>query len=240
MLVAAAVCPCPPLLVPEVAVGAAAELDGLRAACYDALAVLAAARPGRLVVAGPAREPAAGPFPAGSRGTFHGYGVDLEVTLGTAGAAGPAGPGGDLPPSLTVGAWLLERTAWQAAPVLAVAVGEDWEPARCAAAGRELAAGEERLALLVLGDGSACRTPAAPGAFDERAAEFDTAAARALGAADTAALAALDPALAAELHAAGRPAWQLLAGAAEGGGLAGRLLHDSAPYGVGYIVATWA
>ena len=37
MLVAAAVCPCPPLLVPEVAAGAAPELDAARAACTDAL-----------------------------------------------------------------------------------------------------------------------------------------------------------------------------------------------------------
>src|SRR5690606_23884604 len=54
MLVAAAVCPCPPLLVPEVAAGAAAELDTARAACRDALGVLAAARPDLLVVVGPA------------------------------------------------------------------------------------------------------------------------------------------------------------------------------------------
>ena len=35
MLVAAAVCPCPPLLVPEVAAGAAPELDAARAAKLD-------------------------------------------------------------------------------------------------------------------------------------------------------------------------------------------------------------
>ncbi|NUS24745.1 MAG: hypothetical protein HOV92_11070, partial [Streptomyces sp.] len=56
MLVAAAVCPCPPLLVPEVAAGAAPELDPARAACTDALGVLAAARPDRLVVIGPAEQ----------------------------------------------------------------------------------------------------------------------------------------------------------------------------------------
>ncbi|MHC5906030.1 hypothetical protein ACVNF4_19305 [Streptomyces sp. S6] len=54
MLVAAAVCPCPPLLVPEIAAGAAPELDAARAACTDALGVLAASRPDRLGVAGPA------------------------------------------------------------------------------------------------------------------------------------------------------------------------------------------
>ncbi len=53
MLVAAAVCPCPPLLVPEVAAGAAPELDPARAACLDAVGVLAASRPDLLVVVGP-------------------------------------------------------------------------------------------------------------------------------------------------------------------------------------------
>ncbi|NEB18392.1 hypothetical protein G3I46_18060, partial [Streptomyces coelicoflavus] len=67
MLVAAAVCPCPPLLVPEVASGAAPELDAARAACTDALGVLAASRPDRLVLVGPAD--AAGPVvhPQGAR-----------------------------------------------------------------------------------------------------------------------------------------------------------------------------
>ncbi|MFD9245981.1 hypothetical protein ACFV0D_29470, partial [Streptomyces sp. NPDC059556] len=82
MLVAAAVCPCPPLLVPEVATGAAPELDAARAACTDAVGLLAAARPDRLYVVGPAGEGAHGVFPAGSTGTFAGFGVDLSVRLG--------------------------------------------------------------------------------------------------------------------------------------------------------------
>src|ERR1700749_3420903 len=55
MLIAAAVCPHPPLLVPEVtgaADPAARELDRLRAACRDAGAVLLGAAPDLLVVAG--------------------------------------------------------------------------------------------------------------------------------------------------------------------------------------------
>ncbi|MDT0347314.1 class III extradiol dioxygenase subunit B-like domain-containing protein [Streptomyces litchfieldiae] len=235
MLVAAAVCPCPPLLVPDLAAGAAAELDEARAASYDAVGVLAAARPDRLVVVGPAEESGRGAFPAGTRGSLRGFGVAVEAALG----AGEPGER-ELPPSLTVGAWLLERTAWQAAPVEALGLAESLEPERCAELGRQLAAGAERLALLVMGDGSACRSPRAPGSFDERAAAFDAAAARALGEANTGALAALDPALAEALHAAGRSGWQLLAGAAEGAGLVGRLLYDEAPYGVGYFVASWS
>ncbi|MFM9545092.1 hypothetical protein ACKI1P_46675, partial [Streptomyces turgidiscabies] len=82
-------------------------------------------------------------------------------------------------------------------------------PGVCAGLGRGLAASAERVALLVLGDGSACRTVKAPGYLDERAAGFDAEAARALGTADVAALLALDPELAYELKVAGRAPWQV-------------------------------
>lgn len=235
MLVAAAVCPAPPLLVPEVAAGAAAELGDARTACSDALAVLAASRPDLLVVVGPADRDHRGPYPQGARGTFRGFGVEAGVQLGT----GDEGPR-LLPPSLAVGAWLLAHARWGAAPVEGLGVGEPLDTADCLEAGRALAARDARVALLVMGDGSACRTLKAPGYLDERAAAFDAAAARALGAADTAALAALDAGLAAELQAAGRAPWQVLAGAAEGAGLDGRLLYEDAPYGVGYFVAAWS
>ncbi|MEU7041900.1 class III extradiol dioxygenase subunit B-like domain-containing protein [Streptomyces varsoviensis] len=236
MLVAAAVCPCPPLLVPEVAAGAAPELTELRAACVDAVAVLAAARPERLVVIGPADEAGRGPHPQGTAGSFRGFGVDLDVRLGPGEAAGE----GELPPSLAVGAWLLERTGWAAAPVEGLGVGEPLAGDRCREAGRETADSADRVALLVMGDGSACRTLKAPGYLDERAEGFDAVAARALGAADVDTLAALDEELARELKVSGRAPWQVLAGAATGAGLSGALLYDEAPYGVGYYVATWS
>ncbi|MBT2481357.1 class III extradiol dioxygenase subunit B-like domain-containing protein [Streptomyces sp. ISL-94] len=235
MLVAAAVCPAPPLLVPEVAAGAAAELGDARTACSDALAVLAASRPDLLVVVGAADEDHRGPYPQGARGSFRGFGVEADVQLGE-GEEGPR----PLPPSLAVGAWLLRHARWGAAPVEGLGVGEPLDTERCLEAGREIAARGARVALLVMGDGSACRTLKAPGYLDERAAAFDAAAARALGAADVAALAALDAVLAAELQAAGRAPWQVLAGAAEGAGLDGRLLYEDAPYGVGYFVAAWS
>lgn len=263
MLAAAAVVPCPPLLVPEVAAGAAPELDALRAACSDAIAVLAAARPGRLVVVGPAERSGRGSHPQGAAGSFRGFGVDLEVRLGAAGTSprtagtrepssqvlgsgAPGEPSGasggadrPLPPSLAVAAWLLERSRWAAAPVEGLGVGESLSTGRCAEAGRRLASGGDRVALLVMGDGSACRSLKAPGYLDERAAGFDAEAARALGAADTTALLNLDEELAYQLKAAGRAPWQVLAGAGEGAGLSGELLYDDAPYGVGYLVAAW-
>ncbi|MEV7402559.1 class III extradiol dioxygenase subunit B-like domain-containing protein [Streptomyces sp. NPDC091267] len=237
MLVAAAVCPCPPLLVPDVAAGAAPELDAARTACTDALGVLATARPDLLIVIGPAGLAGRGLHLEGATGTFEEFGVGLEVRLGRDLGAVADRP---LPPSLAVGAWLLARTGWAGAPVEALGVGEPLETGRCTDAGRALAARADRVALLVMGDGSACRTLKAPGYLDERAADFDVAASRALGAADTAGLIALDEALAYELKAAGRAPWQVLAGAAEGAGLDGRLLYDDAPYGVGYMVAAWS
>ncbi|MEU2233265.1 class III extradiol dioxygenase subunit B-like domain-containing protein [Streptomyces vietnamensis] len=236
MLVAAAVCPCPPLLVPEVATGAAPELDPARAACADAVGLLAAARPDRLYVVGPADEGAHGAYPAGAAGSFAGFGVDLSVRLGEGRAEG----GRPLPASLTVGAWLLARAGWADAPIEGLGIDNAATPDDCAGTGRELAASAERVALLVMGDGSACRTVKAPGYLDERAAGFDAEAARALGTADVAALLALDAGLADELKAAGRAPWQVLAGAAEGAGLDGRLLFEDAPYGVGYFVAAWS
>ncbi|THA24164.1 hypothetical protein E4198_04900 [Streptomyces sp. RKND-216] len=238
MLVAAAVCPCPPLLVPEVAGGAAPEMDDARAACFDALAVLAAARPDRLVVVGPAEPSARGPYPQGARGSFRGFGVDLDVTLGPASEAAPQAH--ELPPSLAVGGWLLERTAWAGAPVEGLGVGEPLAGARCAETGRQIAGSAPRVALLVMGDGTTCRTLKAPGYFDPRAADFDASVARALGAADVSALLALDEEQAYELGASGRAGWQVLAGAAEDAGLTGRLLYDAAPYGVGYLVVGWS
>lgn len=195
MLVAAAVCPCPPLLVPEVATGAAPELDAARAACTDALGVLAAARPDRLVVVGAAEE--AGSYPQGARGSFRGFGVDVDVTLGEGqdAAAGPV-----LPVSLAVAGWLLGRTGWADAPIEGLAVARTLAPQRCAELGADLAGRAERVALLVMGDASACRTVKAPGYLDERAAPFDAGVARALGAADVAALRALDARLADELQ----------------------------------------
>jgi hypothetical protein len=214
----------------------------------DALGVLAAARPDRLVVVGPAEESGRGPYPEGTRGSFRGFGVDLEVRLGKGTGDDPDGRGHDrtdagtarLPPSLAVAAWLLARAGWADAPIEGLGVGEPLASERCIQVGRDIAAGSERVALLVMGDASACRTLKAPGYLDERAAPFDAEVARALGAADVAALKALDTDLAYALKASGRAPWQVLAGAADTADLGGALLYEDAPYGVGYLVAAWS
>jgi hypothetical protein len=119
------------------------------------------------------------------------------------------------------------RAAWQAAT-----------SAECVALGEAVAGLAPRVALLVVGDGSARRSPAAPGYFDERAESFDVSAEAFLRAGDMAGLASLDPGLAAELLATGRAAWQVLAGAV---GLDRRapaeVLYADIPFGVSYLVA---
>jgi hypothetical protein len=138
---------------------------------------------------------------------------------------------GNLPLSLLIGRWLAPHAGEY------VAIAADAEPEECAKLGAELVE-RDRVGLLIMGDGSARRTEKAPGYLDERALPFDLEVARALETADAAALLALDPARAEELMAAGRAAWQVLAGARQHE-IQGELLYHDAPYGVGYLVASW-
>jgi hypothetical protein len=225
-LVAAAVCPHPPLLVPELAAGAAGELDGLRRACAGALAELAASRPDLLAVVGCGEQER--DYGPGGRGDFSGYGARDAVF----------GEGECLPLPLAVGQYLLVRAGWPA-PTSLYSVRCDAAPGHCAEVGGRLAAAAPRVALLAMGDGTARLTERAPGYLDERAPGFRADARRALETADTAALARLDPDLCAELLAPGRAAWQVLAGAAAPGRWAARVRYDEAPYGVAYLVVTW-
>lgn len=138
MLAAAAVCPCPPLLQPQVAAGAAAELAALRESCAAALDTLAEARPDRLVVLGPGAGEDRTPYPPGTPGSFRGFGAAVDVVLGSGSSHPGAAP---LPASLAVGAWLLADHGWAACPVEGLAVGTGCPPGRCAELGAALAAG---------------------------------------------------------------------------------------------------
>ncbi|MFF0255543.1 class III extradiol dioxygenase subunit B-like domain-containing protein [Micromonospora zamorensis] len=253
-LVAAAVCPHPPLLVPEVAGSAAPELDDLRTACDTAVRRLLAADPDRVILLGTG--PVTGPIRPPATGSLQPWGVDLDVPL----VPGQPDRGAVLPLSLTIGAWLLARhdarppltaapvstgpaqtAPAHTAPVSAVQVAADAGLAELAALADEVAAAGDRVALLVLGDGSACRGEKSPGYDDPRALPYDQRVAGALADADLDVLLGLDPVVSAELKAAGRAPWQVLASAARaaGGGWRGELLHDAAPYGVAYFVASW-
>ena len=235
VLIAAAVVPHPPVLVPQVAQGLAAELDTLRAACDTAVGRLYAAGADEVLIVG------AGPEPAdavASRGGFHAYGVDLDVDGRWMVGEGAGRHTVPMTLPFLIAAWLLRDRP--AEPVRRPLMVDERTGAAVTSGGRPTN-GEARQAMLVLGDGSTSRTPQAPGHFDERAAPYDAAVARALATADAAALAALDPQLSRELHVAGLPAWKHLADAALASGAEydAELLYDEAPYGVGYFVATW-
>ena len=260
MIVAAAICPCPPLLARELT-GQADVLPDLRAACAAAVGSLTAAGPDVIVVAGPDAETATWD-PAGRLDT---------AAYAPAGALGRVtgrdAPG--LPLSLGIGARLLDEAGYSGPRALhgiaALAAPDD-----CLRLGHRVARSAPRVALLAMGDGSARRSVSAPGHLDERAAPFDAAVERAVRDADLAALTALDPGLAADLMAVGRPAWQVLAGslgagdaidgdavandgdavagagddpAADGragGRLKTEVLYSDAPFGVAYLVAVLA
>ncbi|MBD8605993.1 hypothetical protein IFT73_03935 [Aeromicrobium sp. CFBP 8757] len=215
MIVAAAVCPHPPLLVPEIAPGTDAELGGLRAACRAAVAGLVASGAGRILVIGAGG--LAHDVDEHAGGSLAGFGVDVRA-------------GGDdlvLPPSLTIGAWLLDAAGWSGP--------------RTYSTGAPDTSGD--VALLVMADGSNGRSEKAPGFLDERAEPFDAAIARALADGDPAALVALDADLGAALGSTGVPALQNLGHAVgattKGATVAARVLFDGAPLGVGYVVAEW-
>ena len=158
----------------------------------------AATRPAEPSPPVPPLPPAAAPAPAAA-----------PTLRPAAPAVRPAPP---LPLSLVIGAQLLDAAGYSGPRVLQ-SVAESASPDACRDLGRDLAADAPLTALLVLGDGSARRSAAAPGYLDERAEPFDTVVEQALRDGDLPALAALDPDLARDLLAAGRPAWQALAGA---------------------------
>jgi hypothetical protein len=274
MIVAAALCPSPPLLASALT-GQAEILPDLRHACTVAVARLIATAPDVIAVVGPADltatwDPAGlldltAYAPALARRTDNGQkrpgGSDRAIrgsnsavegrssaagrsdsavggSGGTAGASSSAAGRSDsaagdpsaLPLALGIGALLLDRAGYDG-PRALWSIGGSAPPAECARLGQDLAAPAERIALLVMGDGSARRSESAPGYLDERAEPFDAEVERAVRDGDMPALAALDPALAHGLMAAGRPAWQVLAAALGNTALGNTALGNTAPGG---------
>jgi hypothetical protein len=234
VILRAAIVPHPPLLVPELVGNDRTRTEPIRAACVTAVRLLADVATEWIAVAADPTGPVT--LPPGARGTFAGYGVDVPVTLDPT-RDGPIDPVLPLPALIT--GWL--RAQADALRVRIRLVEPDLPADDCRREGAELAAGPEPIGLLVLGDGSNRHTERAPARADDRAGPFDAGVAAALAAADPAALLDLDPALAAELGATGRAAWQVLAGAAEatGGPWTADVLYSDQPFGVAYHVAVW-
>ncbi|MEY9212741.1 hypothetical protein NI17_004190 [Thermobifida halotolerans] len=212
MITTAAVCPHPPLLLRELT-GQQDAAAGLRDACRTVL--------GRVL-----RPPV----------------EHVAVVGGAPAALGTRRPdlARGLPLSLRVAVRLLEEADWTGSVELHP-VAEDAPVEECLRRGRELAAARRPTALLVAGDGSACRGPRAPGHLDARAHGFDGDLVDALREGDPARLAALDPETARELMVQGRAALQVLAGAAAERAAPPRpdVVYADDPYGVMYVVAEW-
>ena len=207
---AVAFCPHPPLLLPGIGAGAEIETESLRFACDKALDRLIGAGASQIVIVG-----ADGPLVC-----VHSF------------APGLADPGQRRRPlAFLVAEWLLSRHDQR--PASHLPVGPD---------GKATTPWPDMTvptALLVMGDGSARRSLKGPGYLDERAEPFDDAVVAALAKAAPQQLADLDLRLAAELLAAGAPAWVATAQIVGDGPWQGEVLYADAPYGVMYTVATW-
>lgn len=226
MLTAIALVPSAPVLVPELATGAASELQDLSAAVAQAAAEL----PERWFVVGVgASDNVIGP---GTAGTFGGYGVDVRVALsGRAGAAPKP-----LPLCALVAGWV--RTTY--APTASAEVwvyAADHEVDAALARGRALRAEvdaiSEPVGVLVVADGANTLTASAPGGYDPASVPVQAALDDALAGGDTDALTRLPDVV------VGRVAFQVLAGLVGSSAWQVSELYRGAPYGVGYAVGTW-
>jgi hypothetical protein len=231
VIIAAALCPAPPLLARELT-GRDPVLPELRQVCREAAERLLRARPDVIIVIGAGQQTR----------TWDGASkLDLSVFAPPVAAPRPAGAASagtaGLPSSLGLGVLLLDQAGYAGRRVLQ-AVSEDEPVAACLELGERLGQPAERTALLVMADGSARRTRRAPGHLDERGAGFDGEVERAVRAGDLGALAAVDPVLARELMATGRAAWQVLSGATRDLQPAVDVLYADHPFGVAYLVAS--
>jgi hypothetical protein len=241
-----AVVPSPPLLARDLT-GRATVLPELREACAVAVGrLLAASRADIVAVVGGG--PATQAWSGDARLNLFDFAPVLAVSRKPASVAASGGGGagvlvGSRPPArpalplaLGIGATLLDGAGY-AGPRVLQAIDATAPPQDCLQAGALVADLAPRVALLVVGDGSARCTAGAPGYFDERAEGFGRGVESALRAGDMGALAALDAGLAAELMATGRAAWQVLAGAVGARRqVPGDLLYADAPFGVAYYV----
>jgi hypothetical protein len=212
--------PAAPLLVPDVAGGSAGLDEAMRAASVAAVTGAITGRCDEVIVV--AASAHSGEHPPEATWDFGGFGVprrDVE----------PDRP--RLPPSLGIGAWLLDAAGWSG-PRRYVGVAEardlDLVPARSSV-------------VVAVGDGSACRTERAPGYLDDRAEPFDTTIATALADGALAALTGLDDALAVDLLCHSLPVWRTVASALDDAPVIDSTLDlHVAPYGVAYFVARWS
>ncbi len=230
VLSAIAIIPSAPVMVPELAGDAAAELADLRDGGVR--------RRGRHCRSGGSASgsgrPTASWRPDGV-GTFAGYGVD--VPRGAVPAAARCCP------SRRTAAVRADRglgarpgaTRRRSAEVRVYADDHDVDAA--SDRGRRLRAeideAADPIGVLVVADGAHTLTPPAPGGYDPDSIPVQAALDDALAAGDVAALTRLPDGV------VGRVAYQVLAGLAEPAPRSAKELYRGAPYGVGYFVGVW-
>ena len=149
-------------------------------------------------------------------------GADAVVVLADHGASAVGGWTGE-PLGVRVGRRLLDLSGW--AGQVQPGTGYHWTTTTL---------------LLVVGDGSACRSEKAPGHLDERSLDLDATILRALESVDTTTLRDLDPGLCQELLVTGAPALRQAAYVMrDRTELVGEVLWSGDPWGVQYWVARW-
>lgn len=226
MITAAALCPAAPLIARELT-GADPVVPDLRQACLDTASELLHGDPDVVAVVGPGSETRTWDEHAQLDVAAFAPGLGLRALAGIE----------RVPMPLGLGARLLDQAGYAGRRVLQ-SIGVDEPVGSCAELGIQIARSAERVALLVMADGSARRGLKAPGYLDERSIPFDAEVERAVRAGDLAALLAVDQDLARDLMATGRSAWQVLAGALDGVQSINRIRYCGDPFGVAYLAAS--
>jgi hypothetical protein len=221
----AVLCPHPPLLARALG-GQQDPVVELREACGRAVSQLVDARPELIVVVGPARE-------SGPRD-----GLTFDVRRFGTTQPRPA-TADSLPLSLGIGRTLLDDCGW-AGPTTLVGVGWDAPDEELVEVAERVAGASGATGVLMLGDGSACRSEKAPGYLDPRAFGYDDVVAAALGDGDAATLRDLDGALGRELMVGGRSVFRLLGRIAGERPVTATLDYRDDPFGISYFVARWS
>jgi hypothetical protein len=219
--------PSAPVMVPELASGAASELADLSSAVSAAVSEL----PDRWFVVGVG--PADNVIGPGAVGTFGGYGADVRVTLQPHGAGEPK----PLPLCALIAGWVRTSTAPDASAEVWVYASDHGLEAALAR-GRALRAEVDALpgsvGVLVVADGANTLTASAPGGYDPESIPLQAALDDALAVGDASALTRLSDGI------VGRVAYEVLAGLVGPSAASARELYRGAPYGVGYFVGVWS
>jgi hypothetical protein len=220
VLSAIAIIPSAPVMVPELAAGAADELADLRQAVFAAAASL----PDRWIAVGAGAVDAA--LSPNSAGTFAGYGVDVRCALSPEG-----GPLTELPLCALIAGWVRGQARPDARVEVRVYTDHPAAETRGRALRAEIDESADPIGVLVVADGAHTLTPPAPGGYDPDSIPLQAALDDALAAGDVGVLTRLPDGI------VGRVAYRVLSGLGEPRST--EELYRGAPYGVGYFVGIW-